>query len=218
MILDQDIKRILCYGDSNTWGQSDDKNYAGRYSLDARWPGRVQESLGKDYEIFEEGLGGRNTNFEHYNKNKTFRNGLDYFKPYLQSHDEFALIIIMLGTNDLKIQYNKSIQDVAASISEYINLIQEQASDSKILVISPPFINDSAPLFSGYYGDTYNAQSAEKSRQLGLVLEDLLKQQQVSYLNAANLAQPGKDGIHLTVEGHKKIADAVAQKIQEILK
>lgn len=42
-------KVILCYGDSNTWGQSDNKNSAGRYPVDTRWTGLLQRQLGDDF-------------------------------------------------------------------------------------------------------------------------------------------------------------------------
>ena len=44
-----DATKILCYGDSNTWGQKPDKS--GRYRPDVRWPGRLQQSLGDSHDI-----------------------------------------------------------------------------------------------------------------------------------------------------------------------
>ncbi len=55
-------KVTLCYGDSNTWGQSDDKNVAGRYKSDVRWTGQLQLLLGDGHYVIEAGLGGRTSN------------------------------------------------------------------------------------------------------------------------------------------------------------
>ena len=45
-------RRILCFGDSNTWG-----NIAGtpdRYPADVRWPGVLQRDLGPDFLVIED--------------------------------------------------------------------------------------------------------------------------------------------------------------------
>ena len=57
---------ILCYGDSNTWGQKPDKS--GRYPADTRWTGRLQNQLGDGFAIIEEGLGSRTTDLEYAKK------------------------------------------------------------------------------------------------------------------------------------------------------
>ena len=53
-------KRIVCFGDSNTWGYIPVTGE--RYDETIRWPARLQEMLG--YErctVVEEGLTGRTT-------------------------------------------------------------------------------------------------------------------------------------------------------------
>ena len=49
-------RRILCFGDSNTWGY---KPTGGRYDEETRWPMRMQRLLGDGYIVIEEGLNGR---------------------------------------------------------------------------------------------------------------------------------------------------------------
>ena len=50
---------ILCFGDSNTYGQKPDKT--GRYEANVRWTGVLQQLLGDGYYVIEEGLGSRTT-------------------------------------------------------------------------------------------------------------------------------------------------------------
>lgn len=50
-------KTILCYGDSNTWGNVPSSFL--RYPRDVRWPAVLQNLLGEDYEVISEGLCGR---------------------------------------------------------------------------------------------------------------------------------------------------------------
>lgn len=55
-------KRILCYGDSNTWGY--DAFTDGRFPDEVRWTGQLASFLGQEYTVIEEGLCGRTTVFE----------------------------------------------------------------------------------------------------------------------------------------------------------
>ena len=56
-------RQVLCYGDSNTWGcmPLEESDVAIRLSRADRWPGVLQDELGSDYWIIEEGLNGRTT-------------------------------------------------------------------------------------------------------------------------------------------------------------
>ncbi len=92
------IKTILCYGDSNTWGYI--PATAGRYPPDVRWPGVMRKLLGEKYNVIEEGLNGRTTVWE--DPYKPGRNGLELLIPILDSHNPIDLVVVMLGTNDLK--------------------------------------------------------------------------------------------------------------------
>ena len=92
------MKRILCYGDSNTWGYI--AGSGKRYPHDVRWTGVVQRELGEGYQVLEEGLVGRTTVFD--NPFAPWRNGIDYLMPCLITHKPIDLIIVMLGSNDLR--------------------------------------------------------------------------------------------------------------------
>lgn len=49
---------ILCFGDSNTFGSNP---AGGRHRRNVRWTGVLQELLGEQYYVIEEGMGGRTT-------------------------------------------------------------------------------------------------------------------------------------------------------------
>ena len=55
------MKRILCFGDSNTYGT---RPNGGRFDEQTRWPMRLQSLLGEGYAVIEEGFGGRTTVFD----------------------------------------------------------------------------------------------------------------------------------------------------------
>ena len=66
------MRRILCYGDSNTWGYIPASG--ARYEPDVRWTGVAQRLLGSDYTLIEEGMNGRTTVYE--NPLSPGRNGM----------------------------------------------------------------------------------------------------------------------------------------------
>ena len=89
--------RILCFGDSLTWG--DDPACVG-HRLSHRWPVSLQDTLGPGYVIIEEGQCGRNIATDDPAEGE--KNGMKYILPCLESHSPLDLVIIMLGTNDTK--------------------------------------------------------------------------------------------------------------------
>ena len=92
------MKRVLCYGDSNTWGYV--PGLGVRHPEDVRWTGVAAKLLGPDYRIIEEGMNGRTTAFDdpYYD----FRNGKRGLGYALCAHAPLDLIVVGLGSNDLK--------------------------------------------------------------------------------------------------------------------
>jgi len=210
-------KVVLCYGDSNTWGQNDDKNFAGRYASDIRWTGKLQELLGDTYYIVEEGLGGRTTNLEHYDPAKQSRNGLTYFNPCLISHSPLDLVVIMLGTNDLKLQYERPVGEIADTLKLFVDEVKVNTPNAKVLLVSPIFVDDTAFKFKEYYDGVYDKQSAEKSRQLGKGIERVASETGSLYFDASTVAKAGLDGIHFDKQSHPALAQALTEVIQNEL-
>ena len=198
-------KRILCYGDSNTWGYI--PGTSKRYSVTIRWPGILQRLLGDSYEIIEEGLNSRTTVID--DPKHEGKNGKAYLVPCLQSHDPIDLIILSLGTNDMKERFQKTPQQVADGIEEIIKLIQTTEYDHgkapEILLMSPPLIDESvAGVKEKYLG------AEEKSRQLGSLYQLLADKYSLQLIDLSKLVAPSKtDGYHFEPEAHKKVAEAV---------
>ncbi len=74
------MKRILCYGDSNTWGY--DPLTTDRFDANTRWTRVLGKSLGGAYEVIEEGLNGRTTVWD--DPIEGFKSGKDYLIPCLE--------------------------------------------------------------------------------------------------------------------------------------
>src|SRR5919204_1412889 len=138
------MRTILCYGDSNTYGY--DAATAGRFPRDVRWPGVVRRELGPEFEIIEEGLNGRTTIWD--DPFVDGRNGRQYLGPCLQSHAPIHLVVLMLGTNDLKAVFRVSAPEIASGAAALVATIQTSragpgmAAPHVLLVVPPPFVPD----------------------------------------------------------------------------
>jgi lysophospholipase L1-like esterase len=210
---------ILCYGDSNTWGQTPDK--AGRYPADVRWTVDLQKRLGDDFYVIEEGLGSRTTDLD-YDK-KPGRNGKTYLTPCLDSHNPIDLVVLMLGTNDLKIEFNRSPEEIAKAMKGLLADINQCAKNRagkppKVILVSPIHVNDQAPHFDELYsGVYYDAESVAKSRKLAAAIEAVAIEAGCFFFDASTVASAGDDGIHFSEAAHIALAGALKEQIQEIL-
>jgi lysophospholipase L1-like esterase len=216
-------KTILCFGDSNTYGTKPDQS--GRWPADVRWTGVLQNNLGNAYYVIEEGLGGRNTDMEHYDPKKTTRNGFTYFQGCLESHLPLDLIIIMLGTNDLKKTYNKSVNDIANSLESYVNYAKAFISERPyfhlpaFILISPPYINSKAKNFSSGNPslDAYDEKSADKSRMLAPAINKVIDKLGIGFVDAGPLTSVGDDGLHFDSKSHRILGNELSSLIKESL-
>jgi len=147
---------LLCYGDSNTWGST--PGTGERYARDVRWPCVLQIELGSEFLVIEEGLSGRTTVWD--DPIEGHKNGRTYLLPCLQSHQPLDLVILMLGTNDLKLRFSVSARDIAKGIGVLLKDIQHSGAGLNgtappVLLIAPPPLKpltDNAESFEGGEG------------------------------------------------------------------
>lgn len=209
--------KVLCYGDSNTWGQKPDKT--GRYVADVRWTGRLQNMLGDGYYVVEEGLGSRTTNLD-YDK-KPGRNGKTYLQPCLHSHSPVDIVVIMLGTNDLKIEYSRNAQDIANALESLLDDVKTYAEDRagdnpKVILVSPILIDSDAPRFAEFYTGYYDERAMKESRNLAVAISELADRHECTFVDAAEVSHPGDDGIHFSEDSQEPLATVLYKKISEL--
>jgi len=185
-------KTILCYGDSNTFGQRSDDVTKGRWPVDTRWTGQLQRMLGGDYCVIEEGLSSRTTNIDY--AKKPGRNGRAYLLPCLQSHNPIDTVVLMLGTNDFKDEFARDAQDIAAAVEELITDCKQYAHRDH---------------FKHLYSAKYSDESAQKSLHLASHLEQVAQSNGCKFFDAASVATAGDDGVHLRKESHTALAEAL---------
>jgi len=192
-------KTVLCFGDSNTWGQTPDKSR--RYSANERWTRQLQDMLGSDYYVIEEGLGGRVTNFDPDGRND--RNGKTYLLQAVPSHSPLDYFVIMLGTNDMKYRFERSANDVAEAVAELVDMAVEyqKGGDNqsmKVVVVAPVHIDHEAEWFSDMYPNDFDESSTTESKELAPILNDLSKKNGWIFVEAAKYSKVGKDGLHFS--------------------
>lgn len=201
-------KRILCFGDSNTWGYIPECGT--RYPDDVRWTGILAGELGEGYCILEEGLNGRTTVFSDLMEPE--RCGITHVLPTILSQLPLDYIFVMLGTNDTKSHFHVNAIEIGYGMEELLLKMQRildlQGSKAKIILVSPvPVCSRVDPMF--------DEESISKSLKLADIYKKLAEERKWLYMNAASVVtETGADGIHMTEEGHEKLGKAFATYIK----
>ena len=215
---------VLCFGDSNTFGYCADPNdcadRGGRFNEDERWPGLLQKELGNEYLVIEEGLCGRTTVFD--DPFSDCRSAMDYVIPCVSSHGPVDLLIIMLGTNDVKERFASSPACIGMGMSRLISAAIPHCSwgakGVNILVIAPPHIHEE--IYQTSHANTMGPGCVEKSRELAHFYKMYCQRPGVHHLDAQELGCEFNqiDHMHLTKEGHATLARHLIALIPQLIK
>ena len=207
---------VLCYGDSNTYGR--DPVTKRRLPRNVRWPGVLQAALGGGYYVIEEGLNGRTTVWDDpVRPGLHKRNGSFYLLPCLESHAPIDLLIMMLGTNDLKARYALTPYDIAESIGHLIEIAQKSGCGAKdappdILIMAPPPLGKLTE-----YAETFSG-GVEKSIKLAPCYKGVADGYGCRFFDTSSVIHTSKlDGLHIDPEDHDKLGQAAAEIVKGIL-
>jgi lysophospholipase L1-like esterase len=207
------MRTVLCYGDSNTWGY--DPATRERYPPHVRWTGVLAAELGAEYRVVEEGLNGRTTRWD--DPIELGRNGLTYLRPCIESHKPLDLVVIMLGTNDLKRRFDLSASDIAQSAAELAQLAWRFANGpdgarAKVLLVAPPAVSTLTEFDQMFDG------AREKSRQFSRYYRLAAGRRHLPFFDASSvIASSEKDGIHFDADEHRKLGEALADEVRRLV-
>ena len=205
---------VLCYGDSNTYGY--DPRSGWRYPEDVRWTSILSELLGEEYRVVEEGCNGRTTIFD--DPLEGWKNGLDYLKPCLNSHKPVDIVILMLGSNDLKETFHAKASEIADGAGVLVKTIHEFTEEKqgfipKIILVSPPEIGEGI-VNSPFYG-AFLENSIARSQRFPREYKRIADTYGCIFANAAEWIRPSEaDSLHLDPEAHR----VLAERLSEIVK
>jgi Lysophospholipase L1 and related esterases len=189
-----------------------------RYPSDIRWTGRLQSLLGDDYRVIEEGCNGRTTVFE--DPIEGWKAGLGYLRPCLNSHKPVDIVIMMLGSNDLKEYFHASAEEIAAGAGTLVKEIidftgEKQGFVPKIILVSPPEIGEGI-VNSPFYGHFYE-NAIDRSREFPKWYKKVADEYGCIFFDAAKYITPSPvDSLHLSPEAHGKLAEEFSKVIKEL--
>lgn len=207
---EQPVCSVLCFGDSNTWGY--DPASGTRFPPEVRWTGVLAHALGDGYRIIEEGLNGRTTRWD--DPIELGRNGLTYLAPCLESHLPLDMVLIMLGTNDLKQRFGLSASDIAQSAGALAGIAKHVAKTASgqpphVLLIAPPAFSTLTDL------DEMFAGAEPKSRLFSRYFRLSAGWHGVSFFDAGAVIQSSPlDGIHFEADAHRILGEALAGEVR----
>ncbi|WP_225029192.1 SGNH/GDSL hydrolase family protein [Xinfangfangia pollutisoli] len=208
------MRSLLCYGDSNTHGTRPMTSLAGngRFPRDQRWTTRLAGLL-PDWEVIAEGHPGR-TVLHDDPVEGAHRNGMRVLPAILESHKPIDLVLLMLGTNDLKQRFSVSAMDIALSLEAMIRFIRRSETGPggaapQVLLVAPPPILETGCLAEIFAG------GAAKSQGLAARIATVAQRQGVGFLDAGQVVSVSPvDGIHYEPEAQPALAQAFAEAIR----
>ena len=204
---------ILCFGDSNTFGTNPS---GGRWDLHERWPSVLQDELGTNYSVIEEGLGGRITVMEDALEGD--KCGKRHLPVLLRSHRPLDLVIIMLGTNDMKHRFNMLPVDIAKGAAQLGEIVKSYPYGAyypvpQVLLVSPVLIKPGIS-HSPYTG--FTEEAVRVSHQLGEYYRHEAGAHHWLFLDASEVASASeRDKLHMEKEDHRALAEALAAMIRD---
>lgn len=173
--------RILCFGDSNTWGFDPRDVFGGRYDAAHRWPDLLAAKTG--WEVLNEGVNGR----------QIPRN--PYPLRLLRDHAPVRIFLVMLGTNDLL--QGSTASETAARMEHFLTQLQPHCPG--LLLVAPP------PMKRGAWVDSDTL--VEESHRLIHEYRALAQRMGISFVDTADWQIPTAfDGVHFTEDGHRLFA------------
>lgn len=213
------MSTILCYGDSNTWGaipQPKRGTGGGRFAADVRWAGVMRAALGAGHTVIEEGLNGRTTCIDdpvegHY------KNGAAHLVVALESHQPIDLVIIMLGTNDLKTRFSMQPIDIGFGMGRLAEIALKSpfgpnGTPPQVLLVSP------APLAKLSWFASMFEGGSEKSRHIAAEIQVNARERGAAFFDAGSVIRSSdNDGIHLDADAHAILGKALAGEARRIL-
>ncbi|MDU8913106.1 SGNH/GDSL hydrolase family protein [Aestuariicoccus sp. MJ-SS9] len=203
------MKTVLIYGDSNSHGTKP-MLVAGesrRYAPGTPWPDVMAEALGPKVRVITEGLPGRTTVHDDPVEGGV-RNGLAVLPAILHSHKPVDLMIIMLGTNDLKPRFTVSAYEIARSLERMIRAARAEGVHSADLLIAPPPVRETGVLTDVFAG--------AEARQTGMAgqIEAAAARIGCGFVNAGDhVTVSDTDGVHWEAEAHQSFGAAMARVV-----
>ena len=180
--------KILCLGDSNTYGYDPRSYFGSRYPSEVRWTERLGE-----HEVINCGMNGLPIPYD----SGAFTDLIRAKAP--------DLLIVMLGSNDLLEGANA--ENTEERMDGFLNALR--TTGVQILLISPP------PMQHGEW--VQSAELIKESEKLGKLYRNLAERQGIFFADAAGWGvELLFDGVHFSPAGHAAFAESLKETLQAV--
>ncbi|WP_337184603.1 SGNH/GDSL hydrolase family protein [Shinella sp.] len=211
------MKTVLCYGDSLTWGYNAET--LDRHAFEDRWPSVLARALGPEVTVIAEGLNGRTTAYDDHLADCD-RNGARILPTILHSHDPIDLVIILLGTNDMKPAVCGTAFGAVQGMERLVSLVRHHAwpfdaeEGPEVLIVSPPPLCETAnTAFAAMF-----AGGVEQSAMLATLYADLADETGCGFFDAGSVAGTTPlDGVHLDVRSTRAVGKGLEPVVRMML-
>ena len=169
--------KVMCLGDSNTYGYDPRSYFGDRYESEYRWVDLLAAKT--EWLIYNKGMNGR----------EVPRNSVPIF-------DDIDLLMIMLGTNDLL--QGRNVVEITNRMKEFLQSLSLQGA--RILLIAPP------PMVFGTWVEEQEIIDASHALAVAYEQLSIEMKIQYVNAGRWNIPMC-YDGVHFTEEGHIRFAN-----------
>lgn len=192
------MKKLILFGDSNTYGYDPRGFLGGRYPEEVRWTTHVKEALKDSYEIVEEGMNGR----------MLPELGYGLFTTVIQGLSREDVFVMMLGTNDILLTNHPNVDATLQRLDSILSYVSKNCMATFIL-IAPPYISALDQEMQLYHDCTVEMNEGYMK---------LAKAHNIKAIDAGSWnIEMGYDGVHFSIEGHKKFSEFLLKSLAEIM-
>ncbi len=197
----KNMKNILCYGDSNTYGY--DPKTGERYDENTRWTALLQKFLINEWNVIEEGCNNRTAIFD--NECGVEQTGARYLPTCLAKYTDIDTILISLGANDLQKFFDHSDENIKKGMSDLIKIVREYDRRMRIIIVAPPKL--SLAVLTGNFSNQFDEHSIRQSLKMKQLYTQISLEEFCETLSLDDVVKVSEvDGLHFDIDAHKKIA------------
>lgn len=189
--------RILCYGDSNTYGYDPRGLLSDEYPEAVRWTSLLANA---GYEVVNEGMNGRQIPHRPAEINAAIQ---------AISAAKADLLIVMLGSNDLLMTPSYTAENISHRMDTFLGKLQPALPHQKVLLIAP------VPMIPGTW--VREDRLLRESSRLVHIYKTLSQKLHIYFADASQWhVELSFDGVHFTEQGHKAFSAGILKFLQHL--
>ncbi|MBB4284640.1 GDSL-type esterase/lipase family protein [Roseospira goensis] len=222
------MRTILVFGDSNAWGwvPADERRPLERFAPGVPWPEALAARLGTGTRVLVDAVPARTTDLDDAVSAEVFAplaprdfNGRARLPAALVTAGPVDLVVLALGTNDLKTRFARTPEAIADAVVGLADTVHDAAPARAwpappVLILAPPPLGPLAPWTADSFG---GRQAVSEATGPAVVASAAAHGLPVVEAGAVLGAAHGVDGVHYTAADHTALADALHAPVRALL-